>query len=250
MTDKVLRHSCSHHVPYDFSIEEIFTAGEVQPAFVGGDIDSISYPDVIGCFRYKVLFQKILGNRQRMFGVPRRLELFLLLAAKAVFFTDTLDPVHSDLDSMFGESCLYSFRTVGFPVSLVSRFYFDDQPYPFLLPWQVRAFQPSIVPLGKTSRVRQNNGTACSDRRSFITAYRAATPWQRTLLSSNVTELPCLECSHHVLKGGFRQRKLAGYLVDRNTAFDNQFFGLIPKFLQIKAVGASAHFGNSVTWGI
>jgi hypothetical protein len=37
---------------------------EIQPAFGGGDVSNVSYPDLIGGFDSKVLVQKVLGDRQ------------------------------------------------------------------------------------------------------------------------------------------------------------------------------------------
>jgi hypothetical protein len=60
---QVLRHSLAHRVSHDLPGEEVFVAGEIQPALGGRDVGDIRYPDLIGGFGRKVLFQKVLGNR-------------------------------------------------------------------------------------------------------------------------------------------------------------------------------------------
>jgi len=44
-------------------LEPVFMAGEIQPAFSGGDVSNISYPGLIGSVSRKVLVQNILSNR-------------------------------------------------------------------------------------------------------------------------------------------------------------------------------------------
>lgn len=64
LTHQVLRHSFAHRVSHDLAGEEVFMASEIEPAFGGGDVGDIRYPDLIGSISRKILIQKILGNRQ------------------------------------------------------------------------------------------------------------------------------------------------------------------------------------------
>ena len=64
LAHQVLRHSFAHRIADDLPGEEIFMAGEIQPAFGGGDVGDIRYPNLVGGIRRKVLCQQILGNRQ------------------------------------------------------------------------------------------------------------------------------------------------------------------------------------------
>ncbi len=102
LANQVLRHAFAHRVSHDLSGEEVFVAGEIEPALGGGDVSDIRYPDLIGGFGRKVLLQKIFGNRQCVVGVRCRLELFHLLAANAMCLANALDPVDADLDTMLG----------------------------------------------------------------------------------------------------------------------------------------------------
>jgi len=83
-----------------------FMAGKIQPAFNYLNVRQIYNPGLIGSVGLKLLFQKILCNRQGMDGVRRCLELFHLLATNAVFLADAFDPVHPDTDAMLGQVAL------------------------------------------------------------------------------------------------------------------------------------------------
>lgn len=68
-------HAPAHHL----ATEQVNDRGQIQPAFVGGDVGDIARPDLIGCSRSEVALQQIRRDGQIMLAVSGDDKLALAL---------------------------------------------------------------------------------------------------------------------------------------------------------------------------
>jgi hypothetical protein len=57
LADQIPAQALSHSIADDIAAKEVFMAGDIQPAFVGGYIGYIAYPDFIRGGNRKLLIQ-------------------------------------------------------------------------------------------------------------------------------------------------------------------------------------------------
>lgn len=70
-----------HGIPHQLTIEDVFNAAKVKPAFISRDVGDIRHPRLAGGRYGELLVEQVRRNRQRIRGVRGGNELALLLTA-------------------------------------------------------------------------------------------------------------------------------------------------------------------------